>query len=748
MRFSRIFASLVVLLAAASAAELKIKVVDPQSAAVAGTRVELFRKGSTIPVAAQTTSAEGIAVFRDLAGASYSVLVLAPGFAAQANDVSSSQAGVVTVQLRLAAAAETVVVTATRSPVPSEESGADVETLSSQQLEIINPVAANDALRFLPGAIVNTAGQRGGLSSLFVRGGDSRYNKIIVDGVPVNDPGGTFDFGTLPLAEAGRVEFLRGAQSTLYGSDAMTSVVQVWTRTGGTAIPELRFGADGGNLGTANGYASLSGTRSRFDYNVFGNQFNTSGQGVNDDYSDSLQGGNIGMAITDSTSFRVRMRHSNSRTGVAGEWDFNGQPLLLPDQDARARQNTLIGSAELAITGPSRWQHHLTGYEYNIRRLNRDDVADRGCNPPAFDFTDCFFSDTGHINRAGFDYQEDYTPLAWAQSTFGYEFEDENGIFNSQFLSLDINNQPFIAKQQTRGLRLNHALFVQQRVTRGRFSAIGGLRYVHNDSFGDRVVPRAALTFLARRGGEWFSGTRLRFAFAKGIKEPRFEESFGIFGDFPSNPNPSLKAEENRSLEAAVQQEFLAGRFALTATYFNNHFHRQIELEENPNPPFIGQYVNVNKSFAHGTEVEMQGRVRSRLSLSAAYTYTSTQILQAPLCTPANFCSQLLAAGQPLIRRPKHSGSLLLTYLGKRWGGNLGGSFVGRRPDSDFLGLGINHAAGYARVDVGGWYALKSRITAYVNVENALDKHYQEVVGYPALKANFRAGMRFRIGGE
>src|SRR5207253_11445411 len=78
----------------------------------------------------------------------------------------------------------------------------------------------------------------------------------------------------------------------------------------------------------------------------------------------------------------------------------------------------------------------------------------------------------------------------------------------------------------------------------------------------------------------------------------------------------------------------------------------------------------------------------------------------------------------------------------------LGASVVGRRPDSDFLGFGIDHAAGYVRADLGGWYAITPRITAYVNVENVLNQHYNEVVGYPALGANFRAGMRFRIGGE
>ena len=128
--------------------------------------------------------------------------------------------------------------------------------------------------------------------------------------------------------------------------------------------------------------------------------------------------------------------------------------------------------------------------------------------------------------------------------------------------------------------------------------------------------------------------------------------------------------------------------------------------------------------MAHGAEVEFHGRPLAKLSLDGSYTYTSTQILEQPFAF-----DPLLEPGQPLIRRPKHAGSLLLTYLSTRWGANLGGSFIGRRADSDFLGYGINHAAGYARLDLGGWYAITSRITAYVNLENALDKQYQEGCG-------------------
>jgi outer membrane receptor protein involved in Fe transport len=276
---------------------------------------------------------------------------------------------------------------------------------------------------------------------------------------------------------------------------------------------------------------------------------------------------------------------------------------------------------------------------------------------------------------------------------------------------------------------------------------VAGLRYVHNANFGDRAVPRVALTFLALKGGERLSGTHLRFSYAAGIKEPSFDETFGNIGTFPTNPNPGLKPEENHAFEAGLEQGFLGHRYSFSALYFNNQFHNQIEFESIP-PTFVGEFVNVNRSMAHGAEIEFRGRLTNRIALDSSYSYTSTQILVAPLCTPANFCDPLLAAGSPLLRRPKHSASLLLSYLGTRWGANLGGSFVGRRPDDDFLGFNITHAAGYVRADLGGWYAINSRITAYANVENALDRRYNEVVGYPALPINFRAGFRVRIGGE
>ena len=346
-----------------------------------------------------------------------------------------------------------------------------------------------------------------------------------------------------------------------------------------------------------------------------------------------------------------------------------------------------------------------------------------------FDFPFNSYSD---FNRSGFMYHGEYDPRLWARSNFGYEFEDETGFIG------DVTLPPL-----THGLRRNHGLYGEQILTFSRFTLIAGGRFVHNESFGNRGVPRAALSFLALRGGERVSDTRLRFAFGEGIKEPRFDESFGT-GSFFIIANPNLRPERSRTLEAAVVQNFFGDRYSVSAGYYNNLFRDQVEFTSDPTT-FVGQYVNLNRSLAHGAEFELHARPVARLSLEASYVYTSGQILESPVAF-----DPLLATGAPLLRRPKHAASATVNYTARRWGGNLSAAGIGRRTDSDFFGLTphVDHAAGYVRADASGWYELQRHVTAYLAIENLLNKRYEEAAGYPALKANFRAGLRFRFGGE
>ena len=700
---------------------ITITVLDPDKRPIAGARIEV---GGRVV----TTGVNGVAT---LPGGTSpcGARIYAPGFAAE--QVSCIDKTPAEVQLRVAPANEQVQVTATRSELPGEESGTLPVTIEQSQLETMQPTSLGEAIRFLPSAVVNNQGRRGGLASLFVRGGESRFNKVIVDGVTVNDIGGTFDFGVVPTQEFDRIEFVRGAESALYGTDAMTSTIQTFSQTGSTRTPELRLGADGGTFATAHGYASVAGAIDRFDYNVFSEQFNTEGQGPNDEYSNSSQGGNLGVAITKELSARLRVRHSNNRSGVQSFWNYEGQAPLPPDLDQFARQNNFLASLDITAN-LGRWQHTFSGQEYNHKRLNTDLGPDRGCSFPIFD---CGFNDLFNMNRATFEYRGSFTPVSWLRTVYGYRFDNENGFVNQDFSGFIINSH---------GLRRNHELYDEVILTRGRASLIAGGRYVHNENFGSKGVPRVAASYQVSKGNDLFSGARLRFAYGEGYKEPRLEESFGAVGAFGlvTLPNPNLQPEENRSIETGITQGF-GRRASLSATYFNNEFTRLIIFNTDP-VTFESQYINLGKSLAHGAEVEFHSRFTDQLSFDTSYTYTSTQVLESNATDP------IFGPGAPLLRRPKHAGQLLLTYSASKWGGNLGGTFIGRRADSDFFVLPtpITSVAGYARFDLGGWYAVNRYVTAYANVENLLNKKYQEVAGYPALKANFRAGLRFRWGGE
>ena len=412
----------------------------------------------------------------------YQIQVLAPGFAAETIDVSSQAE--ITVRLRLATASETVVVSATRTPVPSQAAGADVDTLTAGQLTTMQPTAASDAIRFLPGAIVNDAGQRGGLTSLFVRGGESRYNKVIVDGVTINEPGGTFDFGTLPLDQADRMEFVRGAQSTLYGSDAMTSVVQVWTRAGSYAQcrnlllaptaaisqpPRIRFAGRGSRP------LRLQPVRQRIQHQRRRHQQLVLGFARGRECGSCAQRSDL--SSRSLSSFQQPYRRSPA-SGIS-----TAPPLQPPDPNDWSQLNDLLGSAELAVTAPSGWQHRLTGFDY-VYRYNELNL--NGRSGRVFDFPS---HEVDHINRAGFEYQGDYSERSWAHTTFGFRVENENGF---------VGNLAY--GSQTHGQRLSNDVYAQQQVTWRSLTAIVGARFVHNSAFGNIGLPRVALTWQALRG--------------------------------------------------------------------------------------------------------------------------------------------------------------------------------------------------------------------------------------------------------
>ena len=319
---------------------------------------------------------------------------------------------------------------------------------------------------------------------------------------------------------------------------------------------------------------------------------------------------------------------------------------------------------------------------------------------------------TNDYNRAGFNYQGEYWARDWARSIFGYDFEDENGFFG------DPNTPPI-----SHGLRRNHAVYGEELISWKRLSVQAGARYVHNESFGDYGVPRVAASYLLIRGGDVFSGTRLRGSFSEGIKEPNFLQTFGeaIFGIMG---NPNLKPEQNNAFEAGVQQSFLKGKYSFDAVYFNNQFHDRIDT----NATFT-QYINIDKSMAQGAELTVQGRPRHACKCAEPMS-TIDQILTGSTADrPRRFAEALR----------QRSGQLHAAEIRDDPGRSV------HRTPAGLISLCFSCALlTTGRVMPGWmactWYAIKRYVTAYANVENLLNERYEDALGYPALRANFRAG--------
>jgi outer membrane receptor protein involved in Fe transport len=168
-------------------------------------------------------------------------------------------------------------VTAEAEPLQIQQTTASVSVVTREEIELKQLVTLPDALLTVPGVSIGRTGPEGGSASIFLNGGNSSYTKVLVDGTAVNEPGNAVDFANFTLDNVDKVEVVRGAESAIYGSDAVSGVIQVITHRGSTRIPEVLVFAEGGTFATGRGGAQLSGLVRNFDYSGAASYFSTDG---------------------------------------------------------------------------------------------------------------------------------------------------------------------------------------------------------------------------------------------------------------------------------------------------------------------------------------------------------------------------------------------------------------------------------------------------------------------------------------
>jgi vitamin B12 transporter len=635
-----------------------------------------------------------------------------------------AQAGQDTTRLR------DLVVTATRIPTPPEEVVSSVTILRGDDLRARGVHFVQDALREVPGAAVVQVGSYGGVSSLFLRGGESDYVKVLIDGVPVNQSGGAYNWANLSTDNIDRIEVLRGPGSVIYGSDAVSGVVQIFTRHG-TGKTSLESSAEAGTFGTLNGRMAVQGSERWLGFTAGASRFTTDGTfPFNNDYGNTVLSGAVTATPDPSSDASLSARYSDNRyhfpTDAAG---------VLADSNQSTGERALSLGGEFGRRLGGRYRLRLSA---GGSRTDGD-FEDRPDNPEdtlGFGFASHRES---RAQRATVDARMDALVSSSLTLTTGVQLEHETerqqGETTSNFGGVATTpDTPFDRARTTVGYYTQGVLDLRSGLALNL-----NARVDDNDAFGTFVTYRAGAAYR-------IGHSRFRASLGRAFKAPTFCEQFCdapfVVGD------SSLSPERSTSWEVGVEQGFAVGRLTLWATYFNQRFSDMIVYDGGV-PLGASTYRNGARARARGLEAGITSVLGGGIQASASYTYLRTRATDDAGMPSAGF-----AAGQPLIRRPEHSAELALrARILER--ASLGWTllYTGRREDVDFNQFPSRRVElpSYVLVDVGGEVELLPAagsgpgVAGVVRVENLFNARYDQVVGFSGRRRGVFGGIRVRL---
>jgi iron complex outermembrane receptor protein/vitamin B12 transporter len=765
-------------------------VVDALGGRVPGAAVTLLRDGQSLQET--RSAADGTFSFSGLASGRYQVRVGAQGFQPGTSEpvfVGSDGRMSLEIALSIGPLRQEVVVTAAATGQLESRTGAQVTIIDGPTLEAINRLDLLEALRLVPGSQVVQQGQRGSVTSFFLRGGNSNFTKVLVDGVPSNDIGGAFDFSQLVTAGVDRIEVLRQANSVIYGSDALAGVVDISTPRGFSRVPLIEYDIDGGNLSTINSALSIGGAVKRFDYYSQYSYYTTDNSTPNSQYRNGTYAGRFGVALGSGTNLYGTLRHLDGRHGNANGLDLFG----IPD-DSTSDSGQIFMSVAVDSQVSPRWQATVRFGSVDQRSTSTN-PAPTGEPFDPFGFGPNYLGETVTLEGAG------------GRSVTGQAILDYGGVF--PFVSDNRTTRRALFGQTTfqatpalavsAGARVEHeagygdsdedptttrnngGAFVEGRAAiANRAYVTAGIGVEHNAVFSTAYTPRlSAAVYLRNPSNDDVGETKVTFNIGSGIKAPSVFQAQNALSELvpPGSGVAPLGAERSRGLDVGLEQVFASGRLRARVGYFNNAFTDLIEfvgpsgLIQAGVPPEVafttfGAYLNSFSYDAQGVELGADAMIGIGLRVSGSYTYLDAEVTEAlgadPVFNPAfpNIPIGPYGAlvGERPFRRPANSGTLLVSYAGGPVSLAVSGYFAGRRDDSTFLLDGFfgnsmllpnqDLDPAYQKIDLSGAYRAHPRLRLYASIENLFDQDYAAAYGFPSLPFAIRAGVTLSVGGE
>ena len=614
----------------------------------------------------------------------------AQGFGAKTIDLTPSETDTVSGDGSISGSAPVrVVVSASRREMPAEESTRFITVITRDQIERSGKTYIFDLLRSTPGVHIAQSGPAGRGVTVNLRGTNANHTLVLIDGVQVNGPTtGQSAIEHITTQSVERVEVLRGAHSVLYGADAIGGVINIVMRQedrhGLHGDANFEYGTfqtfrEGGELSAAYDRIQSLGSFGRID---------SKGPGDNDGYQNTTVRNRSKVHFSENSNLETFFYYFNAQSGID-----DGAFRQDPNRTLKSREQVVNSRYNIALR--DWWQQYFQYSFFHDLQVDFDPRNSGGADPEAVPFR----LDT---DRHTLEYQSTLFVRDWDVIVLGYEFEH---IASNIKRSVGFDE-----------LMRTHAVFFQNEATFwDSLKLVGGVRLDHNNFYGVEVNPQFS--------GSWWlekTQTRVKGNMGRAFKAPTFNEL-----SFPNFGNQNVRPETSWSWDAGIEQYYWDKRGRLSAAYFRNSVKDLIQFVSGSTGVFTAE--NVARARLQGVEVEHEIQLHEHISLSTAYTYTSTEDRET---------------GKRLTRRPWHQGKIGLTADYRKFKFYADWSLVGGQDDTQ--GSVRVRNKGYTRLDFTLTYSLTEYLELYGRVENATYDHFNEVLGFDQPPPRFFGGVRLK----
>ena len=608
-----------------------------------------------------------------------------------------------------------IVVTATRIETPVKEVASSITLITQEDLEMMKITTILEALQDVLGVYVIQNGPAGGASSVSLRGANAEHTMVMLDGVELNDPitpSRSYDIAHLSPANVERIEILRGAQSTLYGSDALGGVINIITKQG-RGNPQAHLLSLGGSYGTFLNSAEFGGSSDTFHYALAASYLRSNGFSAasssyegneeKDGYSNLTISGKAGCQLRRNIELDLTCRTIKTKSEID---NFGG--AYGDDPNNTQLYNAFVFKGQIRhLFLQNRWEQKI-----NLSYLQYHREYD---NPT--DATHPYDADRSKFKSKQWklDWQHNLFLAETNTLTFGLEHQQEQGLsdYYSESIWGPYSSSFPLKKARTTGI------YVQDQIRwADRFFATVGVRLDHHSQSGQALTCRLAPAYFIQQ-----TGTKFKASYGTGFKSPSLYQLHAPETTWGPVGNRALQPEQSTGWDVGIEQSLIGNKLVLGLTYFLSDYRNLIDFD------YVQGFINISRASSRGAESFLQARLNNSFHLSASYTRVEAKDK---------------ATNQYLLRRPKHKLAARVNCdLLRKVHFTLSLIHMGKREDMDWSGWVSRRVVmpSYTLLNTSFAYDMTHKVQIFLKLENLLDEEYEMVKGYGTAGFSLYGGL-------